>query len=319
MHQAVVDAVLREAADRPIPWAVGSGSLVLGTSSVVEGTDLRHVREVHLLEPWWNAGRTEQVVGRAVRHGSHALLPEASRNVTVFHHACELPAITPEGRTREGADHAVIRRALAKRRNVAAALKVLREEAVDCAFHRDTYVRVPDKSRVEELVTSQGEVVKWSPGDRDGSRACMYGPCPRDGAVRCAGPGGGGTLLAARDGTAAVDDVEAVHARLEVALSDSTTGRLTGDQTLSVLGPKGLGLSERHAHSALDEIASDRWTLIVGGRSGTIVRDSSAEDGGLVAFVPDDREGNWLAEARAPAQPGAGPVWVPFPSDHKGP
>lgn len=58
--------------------------LVSGAGS--EGLDLKGTRMVQLLEPHWNKARLDQVIGRAVRHRSHAHLPEQDRNVTVRHY-----------------------------------------------------------------------------------------------------------------------------------------------------------------------------------------------------------------------------------------
>lgn len=48
-----------------------------------EGLDLKGTRLVQLMEPHWNKARPDQVIGRAVRHRSHADLPEDQRNVKV--------------------------------------------------------------------------------------------------------------------------------------------------------------------------------------------------------------------------------------------
>ena len=54
------------------------------TSSGSEGIDLKNVRYVHILDPYWHPVRTEQVIGRARRICSHHLLPEALRTVKVY-------------------------------------------------------------------------------------------------------------------------------------------------------------------------------------------------------------------------------------------
>jgi len=45
------------------------------TAAGAEGLSLRNVRSVHIMEPYWNKVRTDQVKGRAVRICSHADLP----------------------------------------------------------------------------------------------------------------------------------------------------------------------------------------------------------------------------------------------------
>ena len=54
------------------------------TASGAEGIDLKNVRYVHIVEPYWHPVRIEQVIGRARRICSHANLPEHLRTVEVF-------------------------------------------------------------------------------------------------------------------------------------------------------------------------------------------------------------------------------------------
>jgi hypothetical protein len=54
------------------------------TASGSEGIDLKNTRYVHIVEPYWNMVRIEQVIGRARRICSHQDLPEELRTVQVF-------------------------------------------------------------------------------------------------------------------------------------------------------------------------------------------------------------------------------------------
>jgi hypothetical protein len=54
------------------------------TQSGAEGISLANVRQVHIMEPFWNYVRLEQVQGRAIRICSHKDLPLAERKVEVF-------------------------------------------------------------------------------------------------------------------------------------------------------------------------------------------------------------------------------------------
>ena len=58
--------------------------LLMITSSGAEGINLRNTRFVHIMEPYWNIVRIEQVIGRARRICSHQDLPEEMRTVKVF-------------------------------------------------------------------------------------------------------------------------------------------------------------------------------------------------------------------------------------------
>jgi hypothetical protein len=58
------------------------------TASGAEGINLRNTRFVHIMEPYWNMVRVDQVVGRARRICSHEDLPEDMRNVKVMIYLC---------------------------------------------------------------------------------------------------------------------------------------------------------------------------------------------------------------------------------------
>lgn len=58
--------------------------ILMITASGAEGIDLKNIRYVHLMEPYWHPVRLEQVIGRAIRICSHKDLPEKLRNVKVY-------------------------------------------------------------------------------------------------------------------------------------------------------------------------------------------------------------------------------------------
>jgi hypothetical protein len=58
--------------------------IMMITSSGAEGINLKNTRFVHIMEPYWNMVRLEQVIGRARRINSHMDLSEEYRNVQVF-------------------------------------------------------------------------------------------------------------------------------------------------------------------------------------------------------------------------------------------
>ena len=58
--------------------------IILATSAGAEGLDLKNIRQIHIMEPYWNQMRIEQVIGRGVRRNSHIALPPNERNVEIF-------------------------------------------------------------------------------------------------------------------------------------------------------------------------------------------------------------------------------------------
>jgi superfamily II DNA or RNA helicase len=58
--------------------------VIIITKSGSEGISLKNVRYVHIMEPYWNDIRIRQVIGRAVRAGSHKDLPPEERTVKPY-------------------------------------------------------------------------------------------------------------------------------------------------------------------------------------------------------------------------------------------
>jgi hypothetical protein len=58
--------------------------IILGSPAIKEGVSLLRIRQVHILEPYWNMSRLEQVIGRAVRFCSHKDLPKDERLVNIY-------------------------------------------------------------------------------------------------------------------------------------------------------------------------------------------------------------------------------------------
>ena len=40
-----------------------------------EGIDLKYIRNIFIIDPWYNINRLEQIIGRGIRENSHKLLP----------------------------------------------------------------------------------------------------------------------------------------------------------------------------------------------------------------------------------------------------
>ena len=116
------------------------------TSSGAEGISLKNVREVFLVEPYWNQIRLDQVVGRAIRTCSHDALPEQDRNVKVYTYVMKFtdqqiadnPSIRQADNRRTTDQHIY---ALAK--NKAAInngiLELLHRASVDCAINAEAH------------------------------------------------------------------------------------------------------------------------------------------------------------------------------------
>lgn len=65
--------------------------LLLISGAVAEGMDLKRIRHLHIMEPFWNYARVNQVITRAIRYRSHIDLPEDQQNVQVYIYLSDYP------------------------------------------------------------------------------------------------------------------------------------------------------------------------------------------------------------------------------------
>jgi superfamily II DNA or RNA helicase len=116
--------------------------VIMITQSGAEGISLKNVRQVHVMEPYWNQIRVDQVIGRAVRTCSHVGLPRDQRNVTVYLYRS---VFTPEQlngsftiRTQDKSEtsdqyiHSIAQR---KASVINKLLATLQNSAIDCALN----------------------------------------------------------------------------------------------------------------------------------------------------------------------------------------
>lgn len=113
--------------------------VLIASSAGAEGLDLKNIRQIHIMEPYWNEVKMEQVIGRGVRRESHRELPEDERNVEVFRY---LAVLTPEQKLKadreekETTDEYVYGVAQKKNMIKNELLQVMRESAFDCELNR---------------------------------------------------------------------------------------------------------------------------------------------------------------------------------------
>lgn len=138
-----------------------------------EGIDFKNIREIHVLEPWFNLNRTEQIVGRGVRTCSHMDLPIEKRNTTVYLHASKYDD------KEESIDIQTYRVAEHKQIVISKVQQILKQNAFDCNLNKAALLYTKDKLGMKtKLHTSQGTVIKsYDIGDKDNSYICDFGKC----------------------------------------------------------------------------------------------------------------------------------------------
>jgi hypothetical protein len=130
----------------------GENLRVIVTSPIAsEGIDFRYIRQVHILDPWWNMSRIEQVIGRGLRTCSHSDLNFSDQNCTIYLH------IVRHGGDRECFDEYTYRvRVEPKAIKIARVRQVLAENAMDCPT-QNVVNTLPDRWRDLEITQTRAE------------------------------------------------------------------------------------------------------------------------------------------------------------------
>lgn len=147
--------------------------VIIGTRVAGEGINFKRIRQVHILEPWHNLSRLEQVAGRAVRYCSHVALPEELRNVDVFQYAAMAPKNSSKKiRETETIDLNYYRNAEMKDVRIKGVESILKRAAVDCALNKDRNTIY--RSDTVNMISSTGEKLKYTYGDKPNTASCDY-------------------------------------------------------------------------------------------------------------------------------------------------
>jgi len=158
--------------------------VVVASPLVSEGIDLKNIRQIHILDPWYNMSRMEQIIGRGLRNCSHAGLPFAEQNCTVYLHITRY-----DDSATETYDEYVYRVFVeSKAKSIAVVKRVLEESAVDCMTQLSTN-QLPDDWRalvIPQTRAQKGEAVEMklsemsAPSFTDSAAAlvCWAGAAP---------------------------------------------------------------------------------------------------------------------------------------------
>jgi hypothetical protein len=143
--------------------------IILISRAGSEGLDFKNIRQVHILEPWYNTNRLEQIIGRAARTCSHIKLPFSKRNVMIFLYA----SLLKNGD--EAADMYVYRIAEMKAILIGAVSRALKEGAVDCLLNSEQ-MNVTEElmKQTKRIQLANGNRIEYKLGDKPYSQLCDY-------------------------------------------------------------------------------------------------------------------------------------------------
>lgn len=141
--------------------------VVIITDKGTEGLDLKNIREIHVMEPWYNNNKLEQIYGRGIRKLSHINLDEEYRNVTIFNHVNIFDKDT------ENVDFRNYRLSETKQNRISKIERVMKINAIDCRFNKKQLFFKTNETR--KIVTSKNiEIANFPIRDKSKSRVCDY-------------------------------------------------------------------------------------------------------------------------------------------------
>ena len=148
--------------------------VIIGSSVASEGLDFKNIRTIHILEPWHNINKLEQVIGRGIRNCSHKLLDSKERNVTVYLHTALVSEM-------ESIDMYLYRYSEYKAKQIGIIENLLKSNAVDKYFFRNAnYLSEKDigKFKVQPSYLygedKQSKSFIYNGGDKEYSRVCSF-------------------------------------------------------------------------------------------------------------------------------------------------
>ena len=134
-----------------------------------EGIDLKYMRNIHILEPWYNMNRSEQVIGRGIRNRSHMMLPIEKRNCCIHLYGSVLK------NKQESIDLYIYRLAEDKSMKIGKISRVLKETSVDCMLTKNENIRFfeTDVSSLPQKL-SNNKNITFDINKKAFSSACDY-------------------------------------------------------------------------------------------------------------------------------------------------
>ena len=143
--------------------------VILISRAGTEGLDFKNIRQVHILEPWYNMNRIEQTLGRAVRTKSHCKLPFLERNVMVFLYGTLL------SNNIESTDLYIYRHAEEKAIQIGKINRLLKQNAVDCLLNKEQGNFTEEKlNQTYNIILSNFNEVSYKVGDKPFTDICDY-------------------------------------------------------------------------------------------------------------------------------------------------
>tara|TARA_B100001123_G_C15337334_1_gene1033339 strand:- start:9 stop:3659 length:3651 start_codon:yes stop_codon:yes gene_type:complete len=153
--------------------------IVIGSVVASEGIDLKNIREVHILDPWYNLSRIEQIIGRGIRYCSHKnITTKEERNVMVYLHVAGI------SKERESIDTYTYRIAEEKAKEIGSVEKIMKENAIDCYLNKKINQITEKELLPVKLIMNRkdqnGKLIEldnYPIHDKENSKVCSFSSC----------------------------------------------------------------------------------------------------------------------------------------------
>ena len=110
--------------------------IILATLAGAEGLDLKNIRQIHIIEPYWNQMKIKQIIGRGVRRDSHIALPPKERDIEIYRYfsvfSSKNSLITKDKIT---TDEYIEEISIKKQKLIDNILNIFKESAIDCTLN----------------------------------------------------------------------------------------------------------------------------------------------------------------------------------------
>jgi hypothetical protein len=142
------------------------------TSAGAEGISLKEVQYVHIMEPYWNPVRIDQVIGRARRICSHKDLPVKEQFVEVHMYIMSFPDKISEELKMDvvdgkpgSTDEFLFSISKRKRALNTSIMDCIKKASVDCFLYEKDYLRIAEKD--PSVYSYYPDTTKDVTGDKD--------------------------------------------------------------------------------------------------------------------------------------------------------
>ena len=120
--------------------------ILIGSPIFKEGISLQNVTQIHIMNPWFNQSRLEQIIGRGLRHCSHKMINNPFVSIYVYVATYQksissssfitLDTVFKDVKDKMTYDEYAMHRCNAKKKITDEVLEIMRSIAVDCSLYK---------------------------------------------------------------------------------------------------------------------------------------------------------------------------------------